>query len=147
MVVVVVVVVVAALVAVLVLNPDILTPPRSTSIYHLLTPARRQPPKTLLRPTTHHSLLTTHLRGGVPPQLEARHATVCIFTTASTVALAPGQPRCAHASVFGACSHAHWLGFTSVVRNAALLYSLWRPPAAMSTGRGGGLVALRTLRR
>ena len=141
-----VVLVVLVVVAVMVLNPEILT-----SISYLLTPARREPTQDLvtvyLLLTTHHSLLTTHLRGGVPPQLEARHATVCIFTTASTVALAPGQPRCAHASVFGACSHAHWLGFTLVLHNAALLYSLWRPPAAMSTGRGGGLVAPRTLRR
>ena len=143
---VVVVVAAAALVAVLMLNPNILT------IYYLLTPAWLQPTQDLVTIyysplTTHYSLLTIHLRGGVPPQLEARHATVCIFTTASTVALAPGQPRCAHASVFGACSHAHWLGFTLVLHNAALLYLLWRPPAAMSTGRGGGLVALRTLRR
>ena len=131
----------AALVAMLMLNQTCL-------LFTTCSPQRGgSPTKTLLRSTTHYSLLTTHLRGGVPPQLEARHATVCIFTTASTVALAPGQPRCAHASVFGACSHAHWLGFTLVLHNAALLYSLWRPPAAMSTGRGGGLVAPRTLRR
>lgn len=101
-------VVVVALVAVLVLNPDI-----RTSIYH-------PRPCYGLVLTTQYSLLTTHLRGGVPPQLEARHATVCIFTTASTVALAPGQPRRAHASVFGACSHSHWLGLGSVVVLIAL---------------------------